>query len=468
MSTRTAAVLGPQTLPRLPLIDAIASLPSTAPAIKRIQSDTDVLIWQKSDAHEVLVLFLARLCESAVGKSTRVWIRNEESSNQDQTDCILELLDELQNWTSEIEPLKTPQRFGNLAFRSWGQRLEEKISSLHHALLPIALQPYIPELQEYLLGGFGSWIRLDYGSGHELSFLAWLCFLVRLGALPYGTSDSIRLGTEERLALEVIPKYLQVVWGLQDRYGLEPAGSHGVWGLDDYQFIPYAIGAAQLRNQSFYLPSAIISPLNKPEQKLAIDQLLQFIPSSSLSLATRTSTSQSQPPFANLYTTSIARIHSLKRGPFAEHSPILYDIATTVPNWIKVHGGMMKMWQAECLGKRPVVQHFPFGGVGFVWKGDASRVLVDSGDVGSEKAQGQGRAMPATAAPWQTSNAGMPATEAPWKQNHFNLPVTAAPWARTTPPTNNLNMASTGSAAAASSPFGIISKPTVPSRSRKE
>lgn len=467
MSNRTAAFLGPQTLSSLPLLDATSSLQSTSPAIKRIQSDTDVVTWQKSTAHQILVLFLARLCESAVGKSTRVWARSEINPRDDQIERVLELLDELQTWTNEIEPLKTPQRFGNSAFRSWGQRLEERITSLHHKLLPSALHPYISELQEYLLGAFGSWIRLDYGSGHELSFLAWLCFLVRLGALPYGASKSSRIDAEERLALEVIPKYLQVAWGLQDRYGLEPAGSHGVWGLDDYQFIPYAIGAAQLRNQSSYLPSAIISPSNKPEQKLTIDELLQFIPSSSSLAISTTLKSQNQPPFANLYTTSIARIHSLKRGPFAEHSPILYDVATTVPNWIKVHGGMMKMWQAECLAKRPIVQHFPFGGVGFVWKGGASRGDGDDGKL--EQGKGQNRIMPATAAPWKTSSAGMPATGVPWKQNHSSLPMTAAPWARTTPSIDsNLNMASTGSAAAVSSPFGIISKPSVPSRSQKE
>lgn len=81
----------------------------------------------------------------------------------------------------------------------------------------------IPELSAYLGGGFGSYVRIDYGSGHEMSFLAWLCLLYRLGF--------VKEEDEEPLVLTIFAKYLEVVWTLQDRYGLEPAGSHGVWGL---------------------------------------------------------------------------------------------------------------------------------------------------------------------------------------------------------------------------------------------
>jgi serine/threonine-protein phosphatase 2A activator len=47
--------------------------------------------------------------------------------------------------------------------------------------LPESLHVAVPELTEYLNKSFGNETRIDYGSGHELSFAAWLAGIAMLG-----------------------------------------------------------------------------------------------------------------------------------------------------------------------------------------------------------------------------------------------------------------------------------------------
>jgi serine/threonine-protein phosphatase 2A activator len=90
-----------------------------------------------------------------------------------------------------------------------------------------------------------------------------------------------------------------------------------------------------------------------------------------------------------MYFSAIGFIYDVKKGPFWEHSPILYDISGVKAGWAKINKvslvyrsflvtqtlsviqGMIKMYNVEVLSKFPVVQHFPFGAL-FAWEADAS------------------------------------------------------------------------------------------------
>ena len=88
---------------------------------------------------------------------------------------------------------------------------------------------------------------MDYGSGHETSFVV---FLLCLSLLGFFTSEQ---DEERQVVLLLFTRYLKLCWRLQDVYNLEPAGSHGVWGLDDYSFLGYIFGSGQLRGGHFWL-----------------------------------------------------------------------------------------------------------------------------------------------------------------------------------------------------------------------
>mmetsp|Transcript_22239 Transcript_22239/g.25754 ORF Transcript_22239/g.25754 Transcript_22239/m.25754 type:complete len:128 (+) Transcript_22239:2-385(+) len=116
---------------------------------------------------------------------------------------------------------------------------------------------------------------------------------------------------------------------------LEPAGSHGVWGIDDYHFLPFLLGASELiKNPIFQTPDDI------HRQKLVDENYEKY-----------------------MYISCIKFIKEVKKGvPFHESSPILNDISAA-ESWNKVAMGMIKMYQAEVLQKHPVIKHSYYGSV---------------------------------------------------------------------------------------------------------
>ncbi|KAL8951529.1 MAG: hypothetical protein Q9222_002500 [Ikaeria aurantiellina] len=266
-----------------------------------------------------------------------------------------ELLKDLEGVIDEVPPDPGPRRFGNVSFRQWYTTIE--------ALLPVLLQRHLParimsfkkasdvgpesELQSYLLGAFGSAQRLDYGTGHELSFLAFLGCLWKLG----GFNTSAVMDEARGIVLGIIEPYLQLIRRLIKTYTLEPAGSHGVWGLDDHSFLPYLFGSAQY------------GPAISESDETPIEGSHGDAPDPA---DVTKPTSVAREREKNMYFSAIGFIYDVKKGPFWEHSPMLYDISGVQAGWAKINKGMIKMYMAEVLSKFPVVQHFYFGSL-FSW-----------------------------------------------------------------------------------------------------
>lgn len=183
-------------------------------------------------------------------------------------------------------------------------------------MLDQPLEPAHSHLKPTFLLSFGDFSRIDYGTGHETSFMLFLAMLTILGIVSSGT-DMIAI------ARVVFPAYLDLVWKLQDVYRLEPAGSHGVWGLDDFHFIPYLLGASALASATSPPPVSSTLLIPTPDKLWPYPEEVKH----------------------NLYFSMLKRVHQLKRGPFYEHSAQLYSIGANVMHWKKVYSGLGKMYK---------------------------------------------------------------------------------------------------------------------------
>ncbi|KAM0275121.1 hypothetical protein ACHAQH_007525 [Verticillium albo-atrum] len=401
--------------------------------VKRINEGPDVSTFLESKAHRDITTFILQLnralCPELIPatSTTKETIKTYPSTSvppaadlPPQILALQSLLRSAEALIAEAPPDPGPRRFGNASFRTWSNLLESHAASLITTVLtPETLtlggSSPLPELQAYLLGSFGSPQRLDYGTGHELSFLAFLAALYKLNFFPPSATPG---DTERLISLAILAPYFSLVRTLIKTYTLEPAGSHGVWGLDDHAFLPYILGSAQLSR-----PVSASSPMPQDGSLRAAPRPADVARPDAVEDHRAT----------NLYFAAVGFINDVKRGPFWEHSPILFDVSGIRDGWGKINKGMLKMFAAEVLAKFPVVQHFPFGSL-FAWERDpeagppvASVHLAHQPPMaapGAKTADPGGAGGPiGTAAPWAAGSGAPPTSRAP------GMPGTRAPWA---------------------------------------
>ncbi|KAF2005742.1 serine/threonine-protein phosphatase 2A activator 2 [Amniculicola lignicola CBS 123094] len=318
-SHRDAEGAPPPPTPALPSPPDLTAHTYERPS-RRILSPADHEIFLTSETCTLVTSWIFTLSDSV--RDTPISSVNEAGLTP-TVQTILSILDDIESTLSECPPEDTGSRFGNPIFRTFLEAVGTKLSSWH-TTLGLTSTAQIAEVELYLHHSFGNKRRIDYGSGHELNFFLWLLCLNRLSYLPPSTFPS--------LVLVVFPAYLGLMRKVQTAYYLEPAGSHGVWGLDDYQFLPFLFGASQLVGHKYITPKSIHNALTLEEfssDYLYLDQVA----------------------FVN----SVKNVEGLRW-----HSPMLDDISAA-KSWLKIECGMRKMFIKEILHKLPVMQHFLFG-----------------------------------------------------------------------------------------------------------
>jgi serine/threonine-protein phosphatase 2A activator len=305
--------------------------------VKRIHDGDDVTFFLASKAYADIMTFVFQLntamlprkiTDAADGAQTvREWtLNNTDVPRPPIVQSLARLLENLTAIVDEAPPDPGPRRFGNVSFRTWYDLVKERVPGLlNEHIPPEALDfkttsdiPARRELEAYLIGSFGSSQRLDYGTGHELSFLAFLGCLWKLGAFPASTDGEV----ERAIVIGIIEPYLELVRRLILTYTLEPAGSHGVWGLDDHAFLPYIFGSAQF-SPAITNPADVVTEGSLPSAPNPAD----------VAKANRVERERKR----NMYFSAIGFIYDVKKGPFWEHSPILYDVSGVKAGWAKIN-----------------------------------------------------------------------------------------------------------------------------------
>ncbi|GAA5987666.1 hypothetical protein JCM10908_007158 [Rhodotorula pacifica] len=285
---------------------------------KRIVSRAHLDLWIHSPTHQLVEDYITHLNDAVTGVKL-----TDHIDVSPAVQVLLGILSDVEQLYNETPPVENGNsRFGNPAFRTFYDKVQQH-SQEWHQRIPNLDASYILELSVYLQESWGNRTRVDYGSGMELNFLCWLLCLEKLGV----TDEKDRTA----IVIKVFWQCMRICRLLQTGYWLEPAGSHGAQGLDDYHFAVFIFGSAQLKTHKYLRPKCIHD-----------DEILEEFSKD------------------YMYLSYVRYINSIKTASLRWHSPMLDDISG-VKSWDKVNSGMLKMYLAEVLNKLPVAQHFYFG-----------------------------------------------------------------------------------------------------------
>ncbi|GAA5894242.1 hypothetical protein JCM6882_007610 [Rhodosporidiobolus microsporus] len=286
----------PSELPTVTLVETASAEP-----LRKILTQDDMQQWLRSEAYSNIERFIERLRTASETSG--------EGNSSQAVVVVVEFLERIGTWINEAATAGSPASRGK-AFKSWLARVEEASSVFNHDLVSPSQAAALPELQFHLVSSFGSAIRLDYGTGHELSFLAYLLILRLISVL--------KQEDEPAIVKRCFVTYRDVVGKLQKAFKLEAAGKMGVWGVDERGHLVYHFGASQSRIHPSKRPASLLAPPSLTPNSISY-----------------------------LYLSTLFHLNDS------------FDPSTKSDNG----DGLLGLYRSEVLQRLPVVQHFRFGAV---------------------------------------------------------------------------------------------------------
>ncbi|XP_017050709.1 serine/threonine-protein phosphatase 2A activator [Drosophila ficusphila] len=214
--------------------------------VKEVRSLEDLDRWVRSQAYHDTIAYINNTSKAIQGhRSTHSFPVTEQMRR------LCEIFDGLEHLLAEHTPklegsaVTVPAaEVKSRSYRAWMQHMFQHVfSKLDQAVR--AKCKHINELGQYLRRSFGNATSLDFGPANELMFLFFLCGLFRAGILM--ATDTVAA------ALMLFARYIHLVRRLVTTYAL-PIARDPKCSIDDYYFLPYLWGAAQLSVEAPFTP----------------------------------------------------------------------------------------------------------------------------------------------------------------------------------------------------------------------
>ncbi|XP_016972084.1 serine/threonine-protein phosphatase 2A activator [Drosophila rhopaloa] len=214
--------------------------------VKQVRSLEDLDRWVRSQAYHDAVAYISNTSRAIQGHRL-----SRDFPVSEQMRRLCEIFDGLEHLlvehTPRAEESSTEVPTGQVKsqfYRIWMRDMFQHVfSKLNEAIR--ANCKHINELGQYLRRSFGNVTSLDFGPANELMFLFFLCGLFRAGILL--AKDTVAA------ALLLFDRYIHLVRRLVATYAL-PIAKDPMCSIDDYYFLPYLWGAAQLSLEAPFTP----------------------------------------------------------------------------------------------------------------------------------------------------------------------------------------------------------------------